>query len=81
MNITKWIEQLADADTSAEIDWARMQRLLRSVGYPRAVVTMGVAYLDGRGTMANPPRSIHAVAQQLRVELVALQTRLQPGPV
>jgi hypothetical protein len=75
MTITEWIEQLADASTSEEIDWARMQRLLRGVGYPRAIVTMGVAYLSGHGTMQHPPRSIHAIAQWLRAEVADEQQR------
>ena len=65
MTIGEWLENLATSDSSTEEDARALQRALRKVGFGRAVVVYGVAYLDGKGTLANPPRSIHAVANSL----------------
>ena len=57
----QWLEALAGSDTSTEEDSRMMQRLLRQLGFPRAVVTYGVAYLEGHGR----PDSIQAMARHL----------------
>ena len=58
---SQWLEALADSDTSTEDDSRMMQRLLRQLGFPRAVVIYGVAYLEGHGR----PDSIQAMARHL----------------
>jgi hypothetical protein len=58
------LERLSTSSTSSETDSKIMQAVLRQTGlYPNAVVVMGVVYLDGHGTMQNPPQSIHSVAK------------------
>lgn len=60
------LERLSNSDSSSEQDSRIMQAILRQTGlYPNAVVVGGVVYLDGRGTMQNPPTSIHAVAKSI----------------
>lgn len=60
------LERLSKSDTSSEQDSKIMQAVLRQTGlYPNAVVVMGVVYLDGHGTMQNPPQSIHSVAKMI----------------
>ena len=66
MTIGQWLEQLQDGDSSSEEDAQVMQKVLRTkLGFNQAVVILGVVYLDGQGTMANPPRSIQSVAKSL----------------
>ena len=66
MTIGQWLEQLQDGNSSSEEDTLSMQSLLRHrLGFNQAVVILGVVYLDGQGTMANPPRSIQSVAKSL----------------
>ena len=65
MTIGEWLEKLANATQSTEEDSRALQKALRISGFNRAVVVYGVAYLDGQGTIANPPRSIHTVAKSL----------------
>ena len=66
MTIGQWLEQLQDGDSSSEEDAQVMQKVLRTkLGFNQAVVILGVVYLDGHGTMANPPRSIQSVAKSL----------------
>ena len=66
MTIGQWLEQLQDVNSSSEEDTLSMQSLLRHrLGFNQAVVILGVVYLDGHGTMANPPRSIQSVAKSL----------------
>ena len=67
MTIIEWLKGIAESTSTTEQDGSSMQTLLRSVGFPRAKVTLGIVYLDGRGTMANPPRSVQAIAKTLAV--------------
>ncbi len=59
--VKEWLESLAGTNSSTEEDSAKMQGLLRRVGFPNAVVVIGVVYLEGYG----PPDSIHSVAKSL----------------
>ena len=61
--VGEWLENLAESTISTEEDSAKMQNLLRRVGFPSAVVTIGVAYLEGKGTIEFPPTSVHSVAK------------------
>ena len=66
MTIGEWIENLAASDSSTEEDGAMIQTILRQItNYKRAVVVYGVVYLEGQGTLRNPPQSIQAVAKGL----------------
>ena len=56
-----WLDRLANSTSSTEEDSAIMQGLLRKMNFSRAVVTIGVVYLEGRGY----PRSIHSVAKEM----------------
>jgi hypothetical protein len=65
MTILEWIKGIAESTSTTEQDGSRMQNLLRTVGFPNAKVALGIVYLDGKGTMANPPRSLQAIAKSL----------------
>ena len=65
LTIGQWLEQLAVGDTSTESDSTRMQNLLHKVGFPQAVVVVGIVYPRGRGTAEFPPVSINFMAQVL----------------
>ena len=65
MTILEWVKGIAEATSTTEQDGSQMQLLLRTVGFPSAKVVLGIVYLDGKGTMANPPRSLQAIAQSL----------------
>ena len=66
MTIGEWLGNLQDSDSSSEEDSQVMQKVLRTkLGFRNAVVIYGVVYLDGQGTMANPPMSIQAMAKSL----------------
>jgi len=56
-----WLDRLANSTSSTEEDSAIMQGLLRKMNFSKAVVTIGVVYLEGRGR----PTSIHQMAQAL----------------
>ena len=57
--------RLSQSNTSNDTDSAIIQNILRKVGFPQAVVTTGIVYLDGRGTIENHPTSIHSIAKTL----------------
>jgi hypothetical protein len=64
--IKEYLIDLSNRNTSSEKDDIMMQNLLRTSGlYPDAKVTMGVVYLEGRGTINNPPMSIQQTAKLL----------------
>lgn len=63
--IGQWLETLASGGSSNDHDSHRMQNLLHRVGFPAAVVTCGIVYLEGHGTIDAPPTSIHSIAKML----------------
>ena len=63
--VQTWLEGMAESNQSTMADSAKMQNLLRRVGFPKTVVVSGIVYLEGRGTMQAPPASIHSVAKML----------------
>ncbi|HDZ26383.1 hypothetical protein LCGC14_1149290 [marine sediment metagenome] len=58
-----WLRELAGRDTSSESDEVLMVDILRKIGFPSAVVTCGIVYCDGRGTVEAPPVSVHFMAK------------------
>ncbi len=60
-----WIEDIANSSSTSDEDANRIQRLLRQIGFPSARIVLGIVYLDGRGTMENPPTSIQSIAKSL----------------
>jgi len=57
--------RLSSTNSSSESDSRVMQGVLRHLGWDSAVVTSGVVYLDGVGTLENPPADIHTYAKAL----------------
>jgi len=60
-----WIEDIANSSSTSDEDANRIQRLLRQIGFPSARIVLGIVYLDGLGTMENPPTSIQSIAKSL----------------
>ena len=63
--VGEWLEELKDADISTETDALRMQNMLRKIGFHNAICVLGIVYLEGQGTVDEPPTSIHSVAKML----------------
>jgi len=63
--IGQWLEELANNNTSTERDDSKMANLLHRVGFSSAVVTCGIVYMEGRGTIDAPPMDIHSIARML----------------
>lgn len=66
MTIKEWLEGLADSNQSTEQDSRMMQNLLRRI-YPECIVTSGIVYVEGRGTLEYPPMSIHTMANAILI--------------
>ena len=62
---TDILKRLADTNTCSDPDNTFMQLVLHKLGFNNAVVTCGIVYLDGRGTLENPPADIHTYANAL----------------
>ncbi len=63
--IGQWLESLMNTDSSTDKDDSKMQNLLHRIGFASAVVTCGIVYLDGQGTIDAPPTDIHSIAKML----------------
>jgi len=63
--IKQYLEQLSNGNTSTSEDDIKIQRLMRALGSPNCVVTCGIVYLDGHGTIENPPISIQQVVKSV----------------
>lgn len=63
--VKQWLEGLANGTSSTDKDSRMMQNILHRVNFPQAIVTLGIVYLQGRGTIEAPPTSIHSVAKML----------------
>lgn len=59
--VLEWLQELATAKQSSDIDSKKMQNLLHKMGFGNAVVIYGVVYLEGKGR----PTSIHSVAKEI----------------
>ena len=59
-----WLEGLGNRNTSSESDSVAMGALLRRIGFPKAVVVVGVVYPEGKGQ----PIDIHSMARMLLKE-------------
>jgi len=57
--------RLSDTNTSNDRDSQVVQYLLSKLGFPRAVVTTGIVYLEGKSTLENPPVSIHGISKTI----------------
>ena len=63
--VGQWLEELARSNTSNEHDEREMTNILHRFGFPAAVVTCGIVYLEGKGTMDAPPAPIQSIAGML----------------
>ena len=59
------IERLASSNTCDQNDERMMEAILHKMDFPRAKVTCGIVYLEGRGTLEAPPASIHQIARMI----------------
>jgi len=64
--VLEFLEDVAGKDSSSEKDARLMETFLRrNLGFEKAVVTCGIVYLDGHGTLEAPPTSIHTIAKHI----------------
>ena len=64
MKTQEWLTDLSKSKESSEEDSKMMQTFLRRF-FPQAVVTYGIVYIEGKGTIKNRPQSIQAIAKEL----------------
>jgi len=74
--IKAYIERLSKSKTTTADDDKKFQVVCRLMGFENAVVTCGVVYLDGQGTIQNPPRSIQQVASSM---LIIIEEKMNKG--
>lgn len=59
--IKGWLEELAGKNESSDEDSLSMQKYLRMIGFPQAVVVIGIVYPEGEGR----PIDIHSMARMI----------------
>ena len=59
------LERLSRTSSSTRDDDEKMEYVCHRIGFPNAVVTSGIVYLEGHGTLESPPADIHTVAKQI----------------
>ena len=64
-NMTEYLESLAKSNSSTEVEDRIMEKILRRIGFEHAIVTSGIVYIEGHGTLDSPPMSINRVAKSL----------------
>ncbi len=65
MTVKEFLEKLAEAKTTDETDEKLLQAVLQKKAFPSAIVTCGVVYLEGHGTIDAPPLPLQTVAKMI----------------
>jgi hypothetical protein len=63
--IREYIEKMANANQTTGEDDGIFQGILRRIGFSQAIVTCGIVYLEGRGTIDAPPAAISQIAKMV----------------
>ena len=63
--IREYIEKMANSVSTVGSDDSQFQGILRHIGFPRAIVTCGIVYFEGNGTIDAPPAAISQVASMI----------------
>jgi len=63
--VKQWLEELATGESSTQEDEAKLSNLLHQYGFPGAVITCGIVYLEGHGTIEAPPMPIQTIATMI----------------
>jgi len=69
MNGLELLENLAGKNQSSEIEGKQLEVVLNKIGFPNAVVTCGIVYLEGHGTLNCPPTSVHEISKMILKQL------------
>jgi len=65
MNTREYLKHLGDKSNSDELDEIIMYNLLMNCSFKNAVITCGIVYLEGHGTMEAPPMDIQSCASMI----------------
>lgn len=63
MNAVEYLNDLMARGTTDNLDELMMTALCRKAGFPNVVVTCGIVYLEGHGTLDAPPAPIHQIGK------------------
>ena len=59
------LQELAVSNSCTEEDCVIVEEVARRIGFPKARVLCGIAYLEGKGTMEFPPMSVNQLSGML----------------
>ena len=63
--VKSWLTDMANSTSSNGQDAKTMANLLHKCGFPQAIVTCGIVYLEGKGSADMPPMSIKRIAKEI----------------
>lgn len=63
--IKQALQRLSTSNSTTREDDTIMEYICRRIGFPNVVVTSGIVYLEGHGTLESPPAPINVVARQV----------------
>lgn len=63
--IKQALQRLSTSHSTTRQDDEIMEYICRRIGFPNVVVTSGIVYLEGHGTLESPPAPISVVARQV----------------
>lgn len=72
--IKQYLQELNLRQSSNEKDEKVIRGILKFLGFDKVIITYGVVYLDGVGTIENPPMSIQQIAKFILNSLNKLDT-------
>jgi len=65
ITILEQIKKIAESNSCNQEDEKFIEIILHKLGFEEAVVVIGIVYLEGKGTIANPPTSVNQVAKSI----------------
>lgn len=63
--ILEQIKKISESNSCNQEDEKFIEIILHKLGFKEAVVVVGIVYLEGRGTIANPPTSVNQTAKSI----------------
>jgi hypothetical protein len=63
--IKEQLQNISNSNTSSLDDEKFIKIVLNRLGFNNAIVTYGIVYIEGIGTLKNPPTSINAIAKSI----------------
>ncbi len=65
MKAIEILQRISEKDTCTETDERFITAILQELGFPNVVITCGIVYMEGHGTLEFPPTDVHTVSRMI----------------